>query len=283
MGFVFVKDSVRDYGVFSFLSLRFFVGAMVLLPWAIRDMDRKAVFYGVGIGTVLFLAFYFQTAGLKTTTVSRSGLITSLFIVFSIVLNRLLFRVRISRWTWAILPVSLGGLALLIFGDTAELESGWGWNFGDLLTLLCAVGFGLHIVLLDRYSTEIASLPLACIQLLTVSLWGAAGALMTETLVIPGGSVWFGIFVCGIFCSAVCYLLQTSAQKYLPAVQVSFIFSSEPVFSVLFGVLLHHDSLTMLQAAGGVIMILSTLLILALPAKKDSIKVAADLRAAGRR
>jgi len=64
MGFVLVKDSVRDYGVFSFLSLRFFIGAAVLFPWAVREMDRKAVFYGVGIGTVLFLAFYLQTAGL---------------------------------------------------------------------------------------------------------------------------------------------------------------------------------------------------------------------------
>jgi len=265
MGFLFVKDSIRNYGVFSFLSLRFLVGAAVIFPWAVRKMNRKTVFYGAGIGTVLFLGFYLQTVGLKTTAVSRSGLITSLFLVFSIVLNRLLFRVRVSPWVWAIVPVSLGGLVLLIVANPTELVSDWGWKWGDLLTLLCAVAIGLHIVLLDRFGTGIASLPLACVQLLTVSFWGTVGALMTETLVVPEGKVWLSVFVCGVFCSAGCYVLQTSAQKRLPAAQVTFILSSEPVFSVGFGVWFHHDSFTLLQATGGVMMVLSTLLILALP------------------
>ena len=274
IGFVVVKEGVENYGVFSFLALRFAIGAIVLLPLALRHLNKNTWLIGSGIGVVLFLAFLLQTVGLRMTSVSKSGLITSLFLLFAILINRLIFSVKVNRFVWLLIPISLLGLSILTFGnpETAALFQNETRFFpdsstllGDFLTVLCAVMFGLHIVLLERFGGNINAIPLTFVQLAAVSVCSGIGIPIFETLAWPDNRVWLCVIFCGIFCSAVCYCLQTFSQKYISATLTAFVLMCEPIFTVFFGVMLKNDLFSYTQMLGAVMMLVATALIINLP------------------
>src|SRR5215467_3755672 len=83
--FVQVKDAVAVYPLFAFLAVRFFISTVVLAPFAwrpVRALPRAGVVAGGGVGILLAAAYALQTAGLHRTTVSSTGFITGLYVVF---------------------------------------------------------------------------------------------------------------------------------------------------------------------------------------------------------
>jgi drug/metabolite transporter (DMT)-like permease len=111
--FVVVKEAVLAYGVIAFLGLRFAIGSAVLGTLAIGHLNRRSILVGAGIGIALAGGYYCQTLGLRYTTVTNSGFITSLFVVTMPIINRLLFGVKIRPMFWAAVAISLAGLYLL--------------------------------------------------------------------------------------------------------------------------------------------------------------------------
>ena len=247
--FVVVKDAVALYGVLPFLAVRFTIGALCLAPACARRLDRRTLGLGLAIGLVVGVAFLLQTLGLTRSSASNTGLITGLFVVFAPLANRLLFGVRITGRHGIAIAASLAGLALL----TGAGPTGLG--LGDLLTLGCAALFGLHVALLDRFAagrgaTVLAFGQVASAAALFVVIWLAQG-----TPVAPPRSVWPALLITGVLASAAAYLVQTFAQQRLPAVETALILLAEPLFAVLFGVWLHGDRFTVVQAAGGALMV----------------------------
>jgi drug/metabolite transporter (DMT)-like permease len=247
--FVIVKDAVAVYGVLPFLAVRFLIGALCLAPFGASRPDHRTLAVGVGLGAVVGVAFLLQTLGLTQSSASNTGLITGLFVVFAPLANRLLFGVRIAGRYWIAIAASLAGLGLLTGAGPAGL------GLGDLLILGCAALFGLHVALLDRFAGGRDPVALAFGQVsaaaaLLLAIWLAQG-----TPVAPPRSVWPALLITGVLASAAAYLVQTYAQQRLPAVDVALILLAEPLFAVLFGVWLHGDHFTGLQALGGAVML----------------------------
>src|ERR671910_741414 len=171
--FVVVQDAISAYGVLGFLALRFALASVALAP-LLREMTRRTLLVGAGIGLVLAMGYLFQTLGLLYTTPTNSGLITGLFVVFAPVADRIFFGRQASRQVIVAVALSLLGMTLLAGGAPG------GVNPGDLLTLLCAAALGLHIALLSRYAAghDAAGLTLAQIlamAILFAALWPVAG------------------------------------------------------------------------------------------------------------
>jgi drug/metabolite transporter (DMT)-like permease len=84
--FVQVQDALALYPLFAFLAVRFAISTAALAPFAwgqLRALAREGYVAGVGVGALLALAYAFQTAGLELTTVSSTGFITGLYVVFT--------------------------------------------------------------------------------------------------------------------------------------------------------------------------------------------------------
>jgi drug/metabolite transporter (DMT)-like permease len=111
--FVVVKEAVAGYGVAGFLGLRFAIASVVLGMLAVGHFNKRTLLIGAGIGVALAAGYYCQTLGLRYATVTNSGFITSLFVVTTPIINRLLFGVKIRPMLWAAVGVSLVGLYLL--------------------------------------------------------------------------------------------------------------------------------------------------------------------------
>ena len=84
--FVVMKDSLEKQDVFSFLASRFILASILMFmyrPTALRGLSKRFVLRGIFAGILLGSGYIFQTFGLTNTTVSNTGFITGLYLVFT--------------------------------------------------------------------------------------------------------------------------------------------------------------------------------------------------------
>jgi len=296
--FVVVKDAVDAQNLLGFLALRFTIAAIVMAPIvATRRLSWKTLRMGLLIGLALGVSYLFQTWGLVYATASSAALITGLAVLFAPIVSRWVFGVSIRTCYWIATVVALVGLALLQFAGPTEdgaapapnaapsvaavaapddsndaldgTDNGDDSNtkaqpsaaavwFGNFLTLLCALGFGLHIAMLDRYAVNHDALELTFWQIVTsAALFWMLWPIFNPPVYLPPWTVaaWWPILLTGVVASALAFFIQTSAQQHISVERTAVIISMEPVFGALFGHLLHHDTMVPLQYVGAVLMI----------------------------
>ncbi len=252
--FVVVRDAIVLYGVLPFLAVRFALAACALTPLYAPKVTRRALLVGGGIGVVLALAYFFQTAGLLFTTPTNSGLITGLFVVFAPLADRVLFGVKSSRQVIVAVFLSLLGMVLLAGGGPE------GVNPGDFLTLLCAAALGVHIALLSRYAAGHDAGGLTLAQILAMAILFAVVWPFFEPVAFPPAGVWIALLVTGLLASAAAFYVQTTVQQRIPAARTAIILTMEPVFAAFFGYWLAGDRLSPVQLLGAAL-ILSALFV----------------------
>jgi drug/metabolite transporter (DMT)-like permease len=155
--FVVIKSAVEDMTPIAFVAWRFLLGAGLLAVFAI-PRGRKMWIHGSIAGLALFVGHSLQTAGLTYTTASNSALITGLCVVITPFLASAFARRAPSWWSVGAGAISFACLILLT-GTTA-----FGFEPGDLLTMGCALGFGLHIVALARFARHHPVVPFTTVQ-----------------------------------------------------------------------------------------------------------------------
>jgi drug/metabolite transporter (DMT)-like permease len=252
--FVVVQDAIALYGVLPFLAVRFALAGAALAPIYAARLTRSSLLVGGGIGVVLAAGYLFQTTGLLFTTPTNSGLITGLFVVFAPLADRIFFGARASRQVLLAVGLSLFGMVLLAGGGPE------GANWGDLLTLLCAMALGVHIALLSRYAAGHDAGGLTLAQILAMALLFVVVWPFFEPVSLPPPGVWVALLVTGLLASAGAFLVQTTVQQRIPAARTAIILTMEPVFAALFGYWLAGDRLVAVQILGAAL-ILSALVI----------------------
>ena len=235
--FVLTKDALADVPAADLMFERFALATAVLLairPRALRGLGRTGWRHGVLIGLILAFSCLTQTYGLRTTPASVSAFITGLFVVFTPALGALVLRTRIAAAAWAGAAVATIGLGLL----TLDLPGGGLIGTGELLTLVCAVGWAAHITAVDAWSEQHDPYALAVVQLATTTavclLVGLPSALGRGAIGLPSrGQDWFTLGYTALLCTAAAFLVQTFAQQRISATRTAVVMTMEPVFGAL--------------------------------------------------
>lgn len=245
--FVQVKDAVELYPLLAFLAIRYLIATAALAPIALRRLGgfgRDGLVAGSVLGVLIALGIGLQTAGLERTTVTSTGFITGLYVLFTPLLGLALFRTPIPRSLWAGVTLALLGLALL-----SGVPQGSGR--GDLLVLISAFVQAFHIVMVERYANRFDVFALTFMQVAAAAVAFGAVSLAFEELTVPRGwTVWSALIVTGLFAVAFAYVVQVWAQRRVSATRIAIVFSLETVFAGLFGYLLAGDRLGALGFAG---------------------------------
>jgi drug/metabolite transporter (DMT)-like permease len=245
--FVQVKDAVELYPLLAFLAIRYVIATAALAPIAVRRLGgfgRDGLVAGAVLGGLIALGIGLQTAGLERTTVTSTGFITGLYVLFTPLLGLALFRTPIPRSLWAGVALALLGLALL-----SGVPQGSGR--GDLLVLISAFVQAFHIVMVERYANRFDVFALTFVQVAGAAVAFGAVSLAFEELTVPRGwTVWSALIVTGLFAVAFAYVVQVWAQRRVSATRIAIVFSLETVFAGLFGYLLAGDRLGALGFAG---------------------------------
>lgn len=281
-GAAFVAQSVGlDYvGPFTLNAVRFLIGGVFLLP-CIALLNRAGVrprstgsakellLGSLVCGVLLAVASSLQQIGLAYTTVSKAGFITALYVILVPILGLFLGK-KVRPLVWFCVVLSVVGLYLLCMAGPARIGS------GDLLVLLCALVFSLHILAIDHFSRRVDSLKLSCFQFLICGALCASPMLALEHP--TAGAIlaaWKPILYTGILSSGVGYTLQVVAQRRTDPTVASLILCMESVFSALFGFLLLGQGLTPRELAGCGLM-LAAILLAQLPGRnKDKVPLPA--------
>ena len=230
--FVTVKDALAASDTFSFLALRFGVGAitalLLSLGFAGRARSLKGVLKpGLGLGLVLFGGYALQTLGLETTSPARSAFITGLTVIFVPFVSWRLNARRPPARAFLAAGVALVGLQQLTGFSFSEAIPP-----GDALTLGCALLYAFHITGTGKYGKGLPSLPLTAVQLAVVAVLSVATLPFITRRFEPTPSYWGAVLFTGVVASAVAIGVQVWAQTKLTAVRAAVIYSLEPVFAL---------------------------------------------------
>ncbi|RKX47781.1 MAG: EamA/RhaT family transporter [Thermotogae bacterium] len=225
-GFTFpaMKVSLGYIPPILFLAYRFGIASLfMLLIFRRRALAKETFFEGFILGATLFFGHGFQIVGLKYTSASNSAFITSLYVVFTPFIAYFILGDRVRRRDGLSLGVAIIGLYLI---SGASLS----FNYGDLLTILCAVSFAFQIVLVQKFG-EKDYISLAFWQIFWNFVFSTVYALIFEEFVLPVEiAPWIGVLYTGVFATVIAFTLQVKYQKETKAHKAALIYSAEPIF-----------------------------------------------------
>lgn len=245
--FVAQQKAMDSIGPYTFTGIRFLLGALFVLPFAIREhvarpepLSARTVLLMLAIGIPLFLGANMQQIGLLYTSVTNAGFLTAIYVVLVPVFMIVLVR-KTPHWiVWPAGILSLAGTWLLGGGSLIGL------SIGDLWVLGSGVFWAIHVVVLGLVASHTGRpVLLACLQFLSCGLIGTFLSPFFETVTLSGlANVWVEIAYAGIMSCGIAYTLQAVAQRYAAPSDAAIILSSESLFAALAGGLIMGDRLT---------------------------------------
>ncbi len=250
--FFIVKDALKDIDPVTMVGYRFTLAGLILLVYLL--LSKRPVFENLGkaafLAVILWLLYIPQTVGLKYTTASNSGFITGLFVLFVPLFLKLVLRKNPARLDIIASIVSLGGLWVLT-GGLHDI------NVGDMLTLITAMTYALHVIYSDKYmKAGVDPYAFSCQQFLIVGILSliTSGVLGLSFRVSTEMTVGVVVFL-AVFPTLSAFVIQMLAQKITAPVKVSLIFALEPVFAAIFAWWLGGEQFVLRRALGGLLIV----------------------------
>lgn len=249
---------------FSLVMLRFLSASVFLFPLAILTKtslkismrDIPGLFLIALSGTTIY--FFFELNGLKRTSAATASLIIALIPVFTMLSELIFHRQKPTALQWTGTAVSLFGVWLVV-GNNAE-----GNTLSGLLLMLCAcVCWVIYGELTNHMIKRLPTLTVTCWQSL-FSLLSLIPLCFTED--VPWQSVtadaWIAACVfLGLVCSGICYILYNNSIAVISTGRTAIFLNLNPIAGVIGSVIILHESFTLIQAAGGLIILISLFLV----------------------
>lgn len=260
-GIAFVAQSVSmdHIGPWTFTCIRNFIAAITLFllsplldrftGYTKADRQTKKILLvgGICCGIALCVASMFQQIGIMYTTVGKAGFLTALYTVIVPIMS--LFLGKKSSWNvYAAVPISIVGMFCLCVNENFRIA------YGDILVIICAFMFAIHILVVDYFAPEVDGVRLSAIQFLT------AGCISFIPMIVFEHPAMQDIFAAsipilyaGVLSSGAGYTLQILGQKNADPSIAGMILSLESVFAALAGAVLLGEVLSLKELIGCVL------------------------------
>ena len=269
LAFVAQSDGMNYVGPFTYNACRTLLGGVVLIP-VIALLNRfhgktdrntekaplkTTVTGGICCGLVFVIAAMLQQYGITMTTAGKAGFVTALYIIIVPIIGVIIYR-RTTLKVWICCLIAIAGFYMLCINESFSVST------GDLLVLICAFFFAIHIVVIDHFTSKNVDGPMmSCIQFFT------AGTIMLICMFIfekPDISsileAWLPILYGGIMSCGVAYTLQIVGQRYTDPTVATLLMSLESVFAALAGWLLLNESLSIKELIGCTLVFIAVIL-----------------------
>lgn len=256
--FIMLSISLKDISPSLLVALRFSLGTIIMafiLRSKLLQLRKTDILAGFLTGTCIFLGYFLQTVGLQWIPSSISAFLTALYVPFVPLLQWVILRRAPGFITTAGILVAFFGMMLIINPFAFSLVG----NLGECLTVASAFACAMEIIVIGKYANDCDPKVFCFTQLAFVSLYAILYCCFFEevrftptpaSLLSLAGLVGIIVFnQCGI----------SWAQKQVSPVRAVLIYSLEPVFAGLIGILVGEKFTTM--AAIGALLVLSSVLI----------------------
>ena len=261
--------------VATLVAARFAIASIVMLAFfskarlALRD---KAMWKdGILLGVLMFLAYFSQMVGLDDIDPSVSAFLTSLYVVFTAIITTFLAKKRPTR-------ILISGVLLATFGaGFIEGPPHVSWGVGELLTVICAALFALHIIFTQRITLQrdpigvstTSFIVVTISSILMVFVLGDGTDSQQWALVVSEG-VLMPVLLLGLGGTFFCLLMLNLFQRYLHPVQAAIIYALEPVWATAIGLSLGMVDWSFWIAIGGGSLFIGNIIVESLGGDGDS-------------
>lgn len=247
-GFVVSDIALTYFQPFQILTFRFLIGFIAMfilcLP-IIKTINKEELKAGIILGILLFLGFGFQIVGLKYTTTAKNAFLTALNVVIVPFLAYYLGKKALSKTSLIGAICSLIGVGLLSLNRDLSL------NIGDILTIGCAIFFALQIYYTGKYVETCRASVLNMLQMLVAFICSMITSfIFNEGMVSLNFKASLSILYLGLISTFICYLLQTTCQRYIEESKAAIILSMESLFGTILSVIILHEILTFKMIIG---------------------------------
>lgn len=245
-GLAFVAQEVgAEYvGTFTFNGVRFFLGALSLIPVVLlferekldKAQFKKLIFASVLTGTVLFAASALQQYGVQLgTPAGKAGFITGLYTVIVPIMSLIVLRRRTNILVWIGAVLAVCGLLLLNLDEKFTLAFG----AGELSLFIGAIVWAVHILVIDKFVAEVSPLKFSMGQFIVCAVESIICALLFEDISLSGIQMAaVPILYGGLLSVGVAYTCQALGQKDSDPTAAAIVLSMESVFSVIGGIII---------------------------------------------
>ena len=265
-----IQPEIETYGrtpvVAALVGGRFLIAFIAL--FIISKEARTALFNlelwkgGLILGAILLAGFITQMIGLDSITPSTSAFLTSLYVVFTALITTKITGQRVTR-------TMILGVALATFGAgfiEGPPHLSWGW--GEILTVICAVFFALHIIYTQQITQRMSPVGVTSTSFLVVTIGSLVVAFLSggkstfdALSVVNNEGVIIPLLRLGLIGSLFALLLLNSLQRFLHPVQAAIIYALEPVWATIFALGLDMTQWTGWIAVGGGALLVGNLMV----------------------
>jgi drug/metabolite transporter (DMT)-like permease len=260
-GFVGVKDALATIEPFHLTAIRFSLASIILsiiFFKRLKNIKKKDLYAGLIVGLLLFTGFATQTIGLKYTTAGKNAFLTGLNVVM-VPFFYWALKKKFPGWqTISAALLSFLGIGLLTMQNGSIII-----NFGDLMTILCAVCFAIHITAIGHFSKDMDTVVLAILQMFVAAVLSVIGAIIFEPSMplsnINSGNIYsVGYLV--VFSTMIAFLIQNTAQKYTMSTHAAIILCMESVFGSIFSVIFLKEIFSLSMIIGCIVIFFAIIL-----------------------
>ena len=261
-GFVAQRAGMEHIGPYAFNGIRFLLGGLCLLPLVLRSQrslltstNQVPLLYAGGLaGLVLFAGATLQQVGIQYTTAGKAGFITGLYVVI-VPLIGILFRQVTGMGTWIGAMLAVVGMYLLSVRGTMAIDP------GDLLVLIGAFFWAIHVLLLGYLSPRTIPVRLAMAQFFVCGLLSLVIAFCIENITLSAiKEAAIPILYGGIASVGAGYTLQVVVQRRAHPAHAAILLSLESAFAALGGWWLLNEYLSIRGITGCALMLAGMLI-----------------------
>ncbi|WP_416982528.1 DMT family transporter [Streptomyces sp. T028] len=256
------KTATATTPVLLVLFLRYAISALasVAVVTALRGstgpLTRDEVLRGSLLGVTQAAVLVLETYGVAHTSAANAGLIISLTLVLTPLLDRAGRPGGPPPTFFLAAGLCVAGVGLLVSGTGLRAPGA-----GDLLILAAAVVRAGHVVLVGRLTAgrAIRPLQLTTVQVVvgTVLFLPFAAAGLPELARIDAAT-WAQLAYLALFCGLFAFLAQTWAVQRTSPTRASLLLGTEPVWALLVGIGFGGERITVLSALGAALIVTGT-------------------------
>ena len=256
--FLAAKDLAAGTGVPAAVALRFLVAAAATAVLCLARRERlprgRGLLVAVVLGCSQAAVIGLETWGVHLTTATNAGLLISLALVMTPVLEGVASRSWLPRGYFVAAVAAVVGVALLVSeGGLRQPTAGGG------LVVLAAMVRAFHVtasahLTRDRAegsSSMVLVQMVVCAAVFTVM----AGPGLPAAAAGLDASGWAGVLFLGLLCSVFAFVVQLWAVRRTSASRASILMGTEPVWALLVGVLVAGEAVGPLGACGAALII----------------------------
>ena len=216
---------------------RFLIAFVALLPFsseARRALSSKEDWKGgLILGGLMLVGFVVQMIGIKSLDPSVSAFLTSLYVVFTAILSVKISDRKPTRTM--VLGVALATIGAGFIDGPPHIV----WGLGELLTVVCAFFFALHIIYTDRITKQLNPIAVTSTSFAVLVIGAGSLALIASRDFRVFESAWqtgvvIPLICLGLFGSLACILMLNAFQRHLNPTHAAIIYSFEPVWATLY-------------------------------------------------